>query len=258
VRKDFALLRAAFGAAIADEQFSLTVNPLDGVRVPVDSETRKPREAFTVEELQRLFDLPVFVAGARPKAGAGEAAFWLPLLALFTGARRGELAQLRYDDMQTRDGVRCIALRHDALRGQQIKTRERGSRVVPLHPELERLGFLRYVEAVHGRGWLFPMLEHSAAGDRAKSYGKWFARLMDEAGLTDTRLDFHSFRHTWKHFARASGIAEDQADAITGHSGGSRVARSYGSKAGYPIVRLATAMAQFRIDGLNLSRLKGV
>jgi hypothetical protein len=45
---------------------------------------------FEAEELQRLFASPVFTEDERPEAGQGDTAFWLPLLALFTGCRRSE------------------------------------------------------------------------------------------------------------------------------------------------------------------------
>src|SRR6516165_4546915 len=48
------------------------------------------RGAFTVDELNTLFATLVFTSGERPEAGGGEAAFWLPLLALYSGARRSE------------------------------------------------------------------------------------------------------------------------------------------------------------------------
>src|SRR5262249_11129503 len=58
------------------------------------------RDAFTVTELNLLFAAPVFAKGERPAPGRGEAAFWLPLLSLYSGARRSELAGLRANDVQ--------------------------------------------------------------------------------------------------------------------------------------------------------------
>ena len=40
----------------------------------------------------------VFASGARPLGGAGQAAYWLPVIALYSGARRNEIAQLRVGD----------------------------------------------------------------------------------------------------------------------------------------------------------------
>jgi hypothetical protein len=61
------------------------------MRLPEDAPTREP---WQLAELRLLFTSAVFTEGARPTAGRGEAAFWLPLLGLFTGARLGELAPL--------------------------------------------------------------------------------------------------------------------------------------------------------------------
>lgn len=51
-------------------------------------------EPWEISELRTLFTSPVFVAGFRPDGGRGEAAYWLPLLGIYTGARLGELAPL--------------------------------------------------------------------------------------------------------------------------------------------------------------------
>ena len=66
-------------------------DPFANMRLQEDKPTREP---WQFEELRLLFTSPVFTKGARPTAGRGEAAFWLPLLGLFTGARLGELAPL--------------------------------------------------------------------------------------------------------------------------------------------------------------------
>jgi hypothetical protein len=73
-------------------------DPFANMRLPEDKPTREP---WQLEELRLLFTSPVFTEGARPTAGRGEAAFWLPLLGLFTGARLGELAPLTVADVTT-------------------------------------------------------------------------------------------------------------------------------------------------------------
>jgi len=64
-------------------------------------EDEPSRELLLADDLKKLFASPVFTEGDRPAGGKGEAAFWLPLLALFTGARQGELAGLRASDVET-------------------------------------------------------------------------------------------------------------------------------------------------------------
>jgi hypothetical protein len=55
-------------------------DPFADMRLDEDESSRAP---FELRELQAIFTAAVFTKGERPKGGQGEAAFWLPLLALF-------------------------------------------------------------------------------------------------------------------------------------------------------------------------------
>jgi len=56
----------------------------------------------------------VFAEGARPTGGKGEAVFWLPLLALFTRARRSELAALTVENVDS-ESFAAFAMGADGL-----------------------------------------------------------------------------------------------------------------------------------------------
>src|SRR6516165_150302 len=71
------------------------------------------RDAFTVTELNLLFAASVFTNGERPTPRRSEAAFWLPLLSLYSGARRSELAGLRANDVQEVEHVPCFTFIED-------------------------------------------------------------------------------------------------------------------------------------------------
>ena len=60
--------------------------------------------------------MTIFTHGDRPKAGRGEASFWLPLMALFTGARLNELAPLTAADVKTdvATGIVFIDIKEDS------------------------------------------------------------------------------------------------------------------------------------------------
>lgn len=240
VKKDISLLRAVFEVAVKDEWQGLTVNPFDRIRVE-NGEPVKPRRPFTPDELKALFALPIFTKGERPQGGGGEAAFWLPLLGLYTGARREELLQLRPDDVCTKDGIDYLHFRHDPKTGQMLKTGSAGNKRVPIHPELVRLGFIEYARGQQGSGRLFPAVTSS------KAWGKWFARTLDAAGLSDRGLDFHAFRHTFVNALRAANVPEDQRKALTGHASADVHAR-YGALEGYPLGPLAEAVGRVRSD----------
>lgn len=64
-----------------------------------DDEAVRGGAPFELSDLQVIFGTPIFTEGARPTGGQGDAAFWLPLLALFTGSRLNELASLKASDL---------------------------------------------------------------------------------------------------------------------------------------------------------------
>src|SRR5215468_2695110 len=63
-------------------------------------------------------------------------------------------------------------------------------RRVPVHPEVIRAGFLEYVNACPDGSRLFGDLQPGRHGKLGGPFLTWFARFMDERGLTDPRLTF--------------------------------------------------------------------
>ena len=184
-------------------------DPFSRIRLRAEEPSR---ELFTREELKAVFGGLVFAEGARPTGGKGEAAFWLPLLALFTGARRSELAGLTVENVDTESfGAPVITITKDRSRGKRLKT-QGSQRAVPLHKELLRLGFLEFVSSVgEGQGansWLFPEI----APDKPvalKGWTKWFSRYIRDRDVASADKVFHSFRHGFKDALRAGGVGED-------------------------------------------------
>lgn len=217
---------------------------------------------WSTDQLKLLFGSRVYAEGYRPQAGAGEAAYWMPLLALFTGARQGELAPMTVDDVETDEptGVRYFRITEDRERGARLKTKS-SRRVVPLHPELVHIGFLDYVEGRRhkdgAKAPFFPLLEKGPRDGFADYWSKWFGRYLTKLGITDDGPVFHSFRHNFKDALRWKGESEDVNDALTGHSGGG-VGRGYGAKEKarrFGMKRLADAVANVEYPGLSLGHL---
>jgi integrase len=226
-------------------------------------EAEPGREPWKPSELRTLFGSPIFVEGARPKAGGGEAAFWLPLLGIFTGARLGELAPLTAADVVNDDetGILAISIIEDAEQGRRLKTR--GSRrVVPVHPELVRLGFADLVTDARQQGndvRLFPRLTPGPRGGLGEAWSKWFGRYIRSLGITSRDRVFHSFRHGFKDALRSVRVNEDVNDALTGHAGGNAIARGYGAKdmvRRFGLATLADAVGKAKYPGLDLSHIK--
>jgi integrase len=229
-------------------------------RMRLDEED-SDREPFEVAELQTLFSTPLFTSGERPRGGGGEAAFWLPLLALFSGARQGELAGLTVGNVQTDADTKhpVMVVIEDRERDKTLKTKS-SRRTVPVHPELIRLGFMHYVTVRGARGadaWLFPELSPEHGGQPA--WSKWFSRYIRKAGITDKDKVFHSLRHNFKDAIRKAGLGEDINDALTGHSGAGTVGRRYGAKdtvKRFGMPALISAVASVAYPGLDLSAIR--
>jgi integrase len=232
-------------------------DPFAKMRLRADA---SERDAFTIPELNTLFASPIFTNGERPKPGRGEAAFWLPLLGLYTGARRGELAAITVKDVRKVDGVVAFTFVEEKAVGKTLKTRS-SARTVPVHPQLAKLGWLTYVDEVRRRNgesaWLFPQVAPNVPGG-LKAWTKWFNRHLRSIGITDRRKVFHSFRHIFKDALRAASVPEDLNDALTGHSNSS-VGRGYGAKEmvrRFGMATLKDAIDRLSYKGLRLPKVR--
>lgn len=238
-------------------------NEAHGVSIRDTEAARNKRREFDLASLNRIFASPIYSEGLRPAGGKGEAAYWLPLLALYTGARLEELGQLRPGDVEeiAYPDASGVEQRHWFIRikedeGDGLTLKNAGSeRDVPVHPELARLGFLSFVAAAqsNSQARLFPMLRPNVYGRLTAKWGEWFGPyLRNTCGVTDKRMVFHSFRHTFKHYARHVGMPEGVQRQIMGHSSGD-VADTYGS--GYSPHQVVEGMKLFNVAGLETPRL---
>jgi integrase len=239
-------------------------NVAEGISVKVADGGKMQRQPFSLSDLQAIFSSPVYANGERPKGGRLEAAYWLPLLGLFTGARLEEIGQLRVSDVQRKeypdqDGkmlsgwfLHITGATDDKGQDNRIKNAA-SERLIPLHPELERLGFIAYVEKLADqKGRVFPDLKANVFGRLTAKWGEWFSPYMrNVCGITDKRKVFHSFRHTFKDYTRRARIAEGVQRQLMGHAG-KDVADDYGS--GYDLHSLVEAMASYRVPGLVIGK----
>jgi integrase len=237
-------------------------DPFARMRLEEDEPDREP---FTTAELKLLFASPVFTQGERPEGGKGEAAYWLPLLGLFTGARRGELAGLTVADVVSDETTArpVLLIREDESRSRSLKT-PGSARSIPLHSELIRLGFMQFAHerrrTAGDKAWLFPEIAPDCKGG-VSAWTKWFSRYIRTNGVTDTRKVFHSFRHNFKDALRAAKVSEDLNDALTGHGTRGSVGRSYGSRdivIRYGMPTLIEAVARVVYSNLDLSSVTAV
>lgn len=146
---------------------------------------------------------------------------WVPWLCAYTGARVGEITQLRKSDVFERDGIWAIRITPEAGTVKGGK-----ARVVPLHDHLVEQGFLKFVES-RADGPLFYKIASTAdtgtlikqKKPRSVQARQRLAAWVRGRGITDPALQpNHAWRHTFKQIADRSKITERMSDYITGHA----------------------------------------
>jgi integrase len=195
----------------------------------------------------------------RTEESAEEA--WLPLLALFTGGRRGELAALTAADVRRESSIgEMLWITENRESGKTLKTKN-SQRVVLVHPELVRLGFLEFVQRRREDGdgaWLFPLIAPNKRG-AVEAWTKWFGRYIRALGIKDKDKVFHSLRHNFVDALRAGGVDEELRVALAGHGWMNTTNRGYGAKEmlrRFTATALAAAVAKVTYPGLDLSHLR--
>lgn len=220
-------------------------------------EVRRP---FTESELKQLFLSELYTRGYQTRGQAREALYWCFPIGLYAGPRIEELAQMRSSDVHQVEGVWVFNFREEC-QDQHLKTYW-SRRLVPVHPELARLGLLEYVRERQNdltNLMLFPSLSNE---NKYKSWSaalsKSIGRYLDRIGLQDRRLDFHSLRYVFRQQCANCGVNPRDAERLLGHW----VERDdstgvYLTNQGllYPLPALVNAIEAVRYSELNLTHI---
>jgi integrase len=175
--------------------------------------------------------------------------FWVPLLALYTGARLEEVCQLTTSDVIDHEGIWCISINDEGEK--QTKT-ESSNRIVPLHSTLLGLGFLKMVKN-RGEGRIFPEIKPTK-GRLGHDVSSWFGNYRKSVGVTSRKKVFHSFRHTVMDNLEQQGVEAYLIKAIVGHSRKDVTGRSYGKRKLPPILKPVVEQLSYKIDLESLRR----
>lgn len=206
-------------------------NPFKTAHVSVPrKKTSRPYKAFNTEEIEIILRAARTVTDT--DTASNMARRWVPWLCAYTGARVGEIMQLRGLDVVEQDSVQVIAITPQA---GTVKTGM--GRAVPLHEHLLEQGFLDFV-ASRRKGPLFYNPSNaeppeSAATNprkpRASRARERLAAWIRGLGISDKEVrPNHAWRHSFKQIAARKGIPDGMSDYITGHAPAT-VARGYGA-----------------------------
>ena len=204
-----------------------------------DERERDERLKLPLSKIEDLFVQPPFVncAGWDRQAKEGAAGkslvfhgalYFIPMLIFYGGGRREEYCGLMTDDVIEDNGP------HPYLHIAKNKFRRiknvQSKRNIIIHPELIRLGFLRYVALIRSLGYelvfpdLFSPTTKSPLGNR---YYKLFKPVLITAGITEEGLGSHAIRHAFGAILKKKHVREELRADLLGHSGKSETSERY-------------------------------
>ena len=200
--------KTAFSWGVSQKH--LRTNPFASVKVdvPKASVLREEGKSFNTPEAQVI--LTASLAIANTKDAFPLAKRWVPWVCAYSGARAGEITQLRGIDVMKRGGFYVMRITPEAG-----STKTGNARTVPLHEHLIAQGFIEFVRA-QGDGPLFYNVRaatkaevdplnpkmHPATKVRQR-VGSWVRKL----GISDPEVGpTHGWRHLFLKRARRAGI----------------------------------------------------
>jgi len=195
----------------------LSANPAERLRLPAPAGNRKPEA--TADDVQRLLDaLP---ADLKP----------LYATAVYAGLRRGELRELRWEDVDLVSGVLRVVRSWDDRQGEITPKSQAGTREVPVPPLLRDYLTAWKVESsrdgaalVFGTGASSPFGPPNVRNRALKAWDRADAVDAEEAKETGRKprplvwLGLHELRHVWVSLLHDAGFSLEMIGKFAGHS----------------------------------------
>lgn len=172
------------------------------------AETSRERLPYDNDDIALLFSKEARAAIKKP------CLFWMPLIALYTGARAEEIVRIHLDSFHE------FSPNLWRVKIDDSKT-ESGIRSLPLHPKLIELGLLRYREDLLNANpdaqRLFPYMKE-VRGRLAHRFSQDYGAFKKSLGLSVNK-DFHSFRTTTIGILKIKNVPYDKRTQFVGHEG---------------------------------------
>ena len=214
------LINQAIMAGVDDVPLLL----ISGFRKKSKGKANEQRPAYKETDIEILFKHPIWTgcgsAIRRHVPGnviVWDGIYWGPLISAYCGARLEEIAALRMVEVIVDAPIPYFIFVENENRGLKTIASER---MVPIHPLLIRLGFLRYVadKQKERSRYLFPELRPNPGTETP--WGARISRKFTEALVMtlgehrvekDKNKTFHSFRH---YICTKLGTFQDLKDKV--------------------------------------------
>ena len=197
-------------------------NPFSGIAPRRAHSARSQRSPFNDDDLKLIFGSDIF----RHRKYDHEWQYWLPILALYTGARLEELCQLKGQDFKVIGDCHYIDINSDGDIENRVKTPS-SVRKIPLHNELLRIGVIDALGKRSRTSFLFDLRRINTNLGHVPS--KWFSAYKASLGLPKGTKVFHSFRHTLRDKLTSADVPSEHIREILGHEQLDETFGRYGS-----------------------------
>lgn len=267
IRKHFGNLNH-FLKHVRGHGFELTEWSFEGLRPkkPSLGSIRKQQHKPKPDEIVPIFSSPIYTGSLNDRRGRGkpgphvfhDAAYFLPIMFSYLGARRSEFAGLGLDDIAEDDDGLVLILRTNKFR--RLKT-EQSERLLPVPDELIRLGFKDYCVALKELGYeaVFPdLFSHKTMNDPGDRFYDVFLPIMKQSlGENMWSRAFHALRHGMADTLLQAGVPPLVIDDISGRlSEGSETSLRYTNPAGLPLMRDALSKYPIITAGIEPKPIK--
>ena len=239
---DLAGLKTVFGWAVMNRKMS--INPAEGLTIKTSKPRKLRAKGFSDKEAALILShAKNYKAGGEAHKLAA-AKRWVPWLCAFTGARVGEMLQLRKQDVR-REGTHWVVL--ITPEAGPVKTDE--AREVVLHRQVVESGFLDFVKAsAAGHLFISPRGDELGVRNAVKTARNKVNMFVREV-VPDPNVDpSHGWRHRFKTVGIDEGVEMRVLDAIQGHAP-RNISEGYGE---VTIKAKANAIAKFPAVNLGV------
>lgn len=222
-------------------------NVAESLNIKSKVKEQDKRLPFKNNELRQLFSTPIHRAGKFQHTYY----YWLPLIALYSGARINEICQLDVADIKCSKGIYFFDINGD---GDKRLKSPNSQRHIPIHEKLIALGLLAFHTSCKQSSYkkLFPSIKAGRDG-HGQGPSKWFGRL--KQGLTLEHADkksFHSLRHNFSDGLLNAGVEEAITAKLMGHTHPNITHGVYGKGASLAVLRHRINQLSFDIPEISI------
>ncbi len=240
---------------------------MDGLRPkkPKLSDVRRITDKPGPEQLRPMFDMPIFTGckSAEEQEIKGphiyhSANYFLPMLMVYLGPRRNEVAGLSVNDIMETENGWAINIRPNKFRSLKNAN---SVRLLPVPDDVLRLNFIDYVDAIKGLGYgmLFPELfaktRHADVGDRF--YKDFVPKLHQHLGDADRwNRSLHALRHGFADTLKQALVHPSIISDVAGRLNDDETSMRYTNRAGLNVIKDALTKYPSITDQLEPRPLK--